>query len=223
MVEGLEDRLGAVRRGFVDVLDLGCFDQSFSLPGTRIVRCDAGTLFSQNGVRAEEDALPFAEASFDLVVSAGVLDTVNDLPGALVQIRRALRPGGLFLGAFAGAGTLAVLRAAFRDAERDAPAARFHPQIDVRAAGDLMLRAGFTLPVADTETLFARYGNLFKLVADLRGMAATNMLVERSPLTKGAVGRAASAFADSADADGRVSERFNTIFLTGWAPETNGS
>lgn len=214
MIEGIDDRLAAVRRSFGDVLDLGCFDRGFALPNTDIVRCDAGRAFAR--VQADEDRLPFADASFDLIVSAGVLDTVNDLPGALTLIRRALRPDGLFLGAFAGAGSLPKLRVALREA--DPAAARVHPQIDVRAAGDLMARAGFALPVADTEGLEVRYAALHPLIADLRGMAATNILASRTPMTRDSYARATAAFAAHADADGRVSERFEIVFVTGWAP-----
>src|SRR4051812_42838416 len=151
MLEGLLDRLDGVKREFRDVLDLGSFAGDLQLPGARIARLDAGFGFARaaGGVQADEDRLPFADASFDLVISAGVLDQVNDVPGALALVRRVLRPDGLFLGAFAGAGTLATLRACILAAEADRPAARFHPQIDVRSAGDLLSRAGFALPVAD--------------------------------------------------------------------------
>lgn len=219
MLEGIADRLAAVKRSFADVLDLGCADARLALPGAHITRADAGTAFAQaaGGVQADEDRLPFPPAAFDLVVSAGVLDTVNDLPGALVQIRRALRPGGLFLGAFAGAGSVAALRAAFRAA--DPGAARIHPQIDVRAAGDLLHRTGFVLPVADTEVLTARYADLTALIRDLRGMAATNVLVGRRALSRKTLSAAGAAFAAQADPDGRVSEKFAVVFMTGWAPE----
>lgn len=217
MLDGLHDRLDAVKREFGQVLDLGCADRRFVLPGATIVRCDAGAAFAADGVQADEDRLPFAAAGFDLVVSAGVLDTVNDLPGALTLVRRALRPGGLFLGAFFGAGGLPRLRAAFRAA--DPGAARLHPQIDVRAAGDLLLRAGFALPVADTEGVTVRYADLAGLVRDLRGMAASNLLADRTPLSRATLGAAARAFADQADPDGRIAERFEVIFVTGWSPE----
>lgn len=218
MLEGIAERLAGVKREFRDVLDLGSFDGSFTLPGARITRLDAGARFAarSGGVQADEDRLPFPEASFDLVVSAGVLDQVNDVPGALIQIRRALRPDGLFLGAFAGAGSLAVLRAAFLAAE---PAARFHPQIDVRSAGDLLSRAGFALPVADVETLTVRYAGIANLLRDLRGMAAGNLLPGAAPLTRTTLMRAAEGFAAEAGADGRTSERFEIVYLTGWAPD----
>ena len=221
MLDGLQERLDSVKRDFTDVLDLGCFDGGFAgPPGARIVRTDAGPRFAARagGIVAEEDHLPFAEESFDLIVSAGVLDSVSDLPGALIQARRALRPDGLFLAAFVGAGSLASLRAALRVAEGDRPAARLHPQIDVRSAGDLLMRAGFALPVADGETLNVRYGDLGGLLRDLRGMAATNALNGRRPLRRDTLARAYQAFADLADPDGRVPERFEIIFMTGWAP-----
>lgn len=221
MLEGIAERLEGVKREFRDVLDLGSFAGGFSLPGAQITRLDAGAAFAAaaGGIQAEEDMHPFPEASFDLVVSAGVLDQVNDVPGALALARRALRPDGLFLGAFLGAGTLATLRAAFREAEGERPVARFHPQIDVRAAGDLLGRAGFALPVSDTETLTVRYASIFGLFRDLRGMAATNLLPGTPPLTRAAVARAAQAFAARADPDGRTAERFEIVYLTGWAPD----
>lgn len=223
MLEALAERLGAVRRTFRDVLDLGCFDAAFVAPaGARVARLDAGRRFAAaaapGSVQADEDRLPFADAAFDLIVSAGVLDSVNDLPGALALARRALRPDGLFLAAFAGAGSLPMLRAALRAAEGERPAARLHPQIDVRAAGDLLVRAGFALPVADVETLDVRYRGIGGLLDDLRGMAAGNMLAQRQPLGRATLARAAEAFAARADADGRTTERFSIIYLTGWAP-----
>jgi SAM-dependent methyltransferase len=221
MLAGIADRLATVKRNFTDILDLGCFDGSFAPPAdATITRLDAGSRFAAEveGLQGEEDQPHFGEGSFDLIVSAGVLDSVNDLPGALALARRALRPDGLFLAGFTGAGTLATLRAALREAEGDRPVARIHPQIDVRSAGDLLVRAGFALPVADVEGLTVRYADLFRLVRDLRGMAATNVLTARQPLTRTTFARAAQAFADHADPDGRVAERFEIIYLTGWAP-----
>ena len=222
MIEGIDDRLRSVKRGFTDYLDLGCFDAGFTPPdGARVARLDPGFAFARaaGGIQADEDKLPFADAVFDCVVSAGVLDQVNDLPGALSLIRRTLKPDGLFLGAFLGAGSLSALRHSLRSAETEQPAARIHPQIDVRSAGDLLVRAGFALPVADVETLRVRYAGLDRLLTDLRGMASTNMLTERSPLGRTALARAAEAFAGMADAQGRTEERFEIIFLTGWAPD----
>lgn len=221
MLDGIGDRLDLVKRPFADVLDLGCFDAGLvPPPGARIARCDAGFAFARaaRGVQADEDRLPFADVSFDLVVSAGVLDQVDDLPGALSLIRRVLRPDGLFLGAFVGAGSLPVLRAALRIAEGDRPAARLHPAIDVRAAGDLLSRAGFALPVADIETLDVGYSGVGRLFDDLRGMAAGNVLIGRRALSRTALAATASAFA-AAGQDGRTRERFDIVFATGWAPD----
>lgn len=221
MLDGIAERLASVKRSFSDVLDLGSFDGAFALPsGARVARLDAGFTFAKRaaGIQADEDRLPFADQSFDLVVSAGVLDQVNDLPGALALIRRVLRPDGLFLGALSGANTLATLRGAVRGAETDRPIARFHPRIDVRSAGDLLMRAGFALPVADTEMLRVRYRDMGRLIGDLRGMAATNVLAERHSISRAMLARAASAFADAADPDGRTTEHVEIIFLTGWSP-----
>ena len=221
MLDGIAERLGAVKRDFADVLDLGCFDAAFAPPpGARVARLDAGLAFARaaSGVQGDEDRLPFADGAFDLVVAAGTLDTVSDLPGALTLARRVLRPDGLFLGAFVGAGSLPALRAALRAADGERPVARLHPLVDVRSAGDLLVRAGLTLPVADVETLSVRYGGIGRLLDDLRGMAGGNVLAERHPLTRGGVARAAAAFAGAADADGRTTERFDLVFLTGWSP-----
>ena len=221
MLEGLADRLDAVSREFRDVLDLGCFDGGFvPPPGARVARLDAGFAFARaaGGVQADEDRPPFADGAFDLIVSAGVLDSVNDLPGALTLARRMLRPDGLFLAAFVGGDSLATLRSLLLAAEADRPAARAHPRIDVRSAGDLLVRAGFALPVADFETLEVRYRDLGRLFADLRGMGATSLLAERPPLGRATLARAAEGFAERAAPDGRVTERFDLMFLTGWSP-----
>jgi len=221
MIEGIEERLASVARDFADFLDLGCHQGGFAPPsGGRIARIDAGFGFARaaGGVQGDEDRLPFADAAFDCVVSAGVLDSVNDLPGALALIRQTLRPDGLFLGAFAGAGSLSTLRGALREAEPDRPAPRLHPQIDVRAGGDLLVRAGFALPVADTESVTVRYRDPLTLLADLRGMGASNVLRSRHPLGRAVLARALGALTARADADGRIAERFEIVFLTGWAP-----
>lgn len=212
MADELVARLDLVTRPFADALDLGC---AGGYLGERLRERGLDV----TGADGDEDRLPFAAASFDLVVSAGTLDTVNDLPGALIQIRRALRPDGLFLAAFLGAGSLPRLRRALRAAEEaeGRPAApRIHPQIDVRAAGDLLTRAGFALPVADTERLDLRYAAFATLIEDLRGAAATNILAARDRRPFGRHGLAA-AIADFEKAGGTV-ERFEIVHLAGWAP-----
>jgi SAM-dependent methyltransferase len=221
MVEGLLDRLDSVTRTFTDVLELGCFDAGLPLPpGVHPVRTDPGRRFAamNGGRQIDEDRLDFADASFDLVVSAGTLDSVGDLPGAFALIRRMLRPDGLFLAAFTGGGTLSTLRRTLIEAEGDRPAPRIHPQVDVRSAGDLLVRAGFALPVAVSETLTVRYGNIFTLFADLRGMAASNIMPGRVPLRRDTLARAAEIFAAAADPDGKTRELFDILYLTGWAP-----
>lgn len=222
MLDGIAERIEAVKRPLNDFLDIGSFAGGFTPPPhARVARLDAGHAFARavGGVQGDEDRLPFADASFDCVVSAGVLDQVNDVPGALALARRVLRPDGLFLGAFVGAGSLPALRAALMAGDDPRAIARVHPQIDVRSAGDLLVRAGLTLTVADVETLTVRYSSLFRLIEDLRGMAATNLLRDTPPLSRAALARAADAFAARADADGRVSETFRIVYLTGWAPD----
>jgi NADH dehydrogenase [ubiquinone] 1 alpha subcomplex assembly factor 5 len=206
--EELLDRLDLVARPFARVLELSADPW-------------LGARLEERGlevVRVTEEALPALDpAAFDLALSVGLLDTINDLPGVLALLRRALKPDGLFLGAFAGAGSLPRLRQAMRAGEaaegRD-PSPRIHPQIDVRAAGDLLTRAGFALPVADREVVEVRYAALSRLVADLRLMGATNILTQRAPVPFTRLGLAAAA----ADFGTGTVERFELVFLSGWAP-----
>lgn len=224
----LLDRLSLVRRDFRSALDLGCHDSYLATrlrgAGIEVTCADAGLRFARasGGVQADEDLLPFKDACFDLVVSVGVLDSLNDLPGALTLIRRSLKPDGLFLAAFAGAGTLPRLRSAMSaaDAVLDAASPRIHPQIDVRAAGDLLTRAGFKLQVADSAPVDVRLPSLIGVVRDLRAMAATNIMAARSKVPIGRLGLAAAIadFEANADADGKTAERFEILYLTGWAP-----
>jgi SAM-dependent methyltransferase len=228
VADELTERLSLVKRDFRLALDLGCgggaLTRRLSERGIAVVGCDAGHAFARAaaGVQADEDRLPFADSSFDLVVSSGALDTVNDLPGALLLARRALKPDGLFLAAFAGAGSLPSLRSAMlaADAAAGGAAARIHPQIDVRAAGDLLARAGFALPVADCQRIEVRFGGLPQLVRDLRAMGAGNMLASRSrrPLGRLALAAAGAHFAAASEADGKTTETFEIVHLLGWAP-----
>jgi len=221
MLGGIVERLQEADSDFTDILDIGAQRGTFAWPGATITRIDAGGRFAalNGGICGEEDRLPLGDARFDLVVSAASLDQVNDLPGALTLIARALRPGGLFVAAFPGAGTLATLRQALRVAEPEPPAPRLHPQIDVRSAGDLLTRAGFADPVADTETLTVRYSGLARLIADLRGMAATNLLRARRPTSRPTLARLSQAYADLADGDGKTAERFEIVYMTGRSPD----
>lgn len=175
-------------------------------------------------VVADEEVLPFADGALDLVVSALSLHFVNDLPGALVQIRRALKPDGLFLAALAGGDTLTELRQAFAAAETEIEGGvspRVAPFADLREAGALLQRAGFALPVTDVDRLSVRYPSVFALMADLRRMGATNALVARRrvPLRRATLMRMAEIYAERfADADGRLRATFEIIWLSGWAP-----
>lgn len=215
--EELLARLDAVRRPIRSALVLG-------QPGDDLV--DALRVRSINPVLAglggagrriicEEDRLPIADFSMDLVLCVGGLDTVNDLPGSLVLFRRVLHPDGVFLGAMMAGGSLSTLRKAIAEAETGA-VARIHPQVDVRAAGDLLARAGFVLPVADIDMITARYATLAALVRDLRANGLTNSLATRHPMT--ASQYAATDCAMPRDEDGRFSESFAIAYLTGWAP-----
>lgn len=160
---------------------------------------------------------PIAGGPFDAVVSMAALDTVNDLPGALVHLRHALAPGGLLLATLVGAGSLPVLRRAMLAADGERPAARLHPQVDSRAASALLQRAGFARQVVDQYPLTVRYASLERLTGDLRDQGLTSVLGDRAPpLGKAALERARQAFASAADADGKVSERFEILTMTAW-------
>lgn len=226
MLDELLDRLADVKRDLPEALVIGCPDDSartaLQAMGKRVLCADPGfaAARAQGGVQVDEDALPFADDSFDLILACGTLDSVNDLPGALILMRRALRPDGLMLAAFTGAGTLPRLRAALMTGEGDRPGQHVHPQVDVRSAGDLLSRAGFAMPVADSDTLTVRYGDMLRLMYDLRGMGAGNMLASRPPfLRKHALIGAAGHFSAAADADGRTPEQMTILYLSGWKPD----
>lgn len=231
MLDELIDRLRDVQRDLPEALVIGAPDDSarraLEAMGKRVVCVDPGFLAARGcalggglAVQADEDALPFADDSFDLVLACGTLDSVNDLPGALILMRRILRPDGLMLAAFAGAGGLPVLKAALLAGEGDRAGQHIHPQVDVRSAGDLLSRAGFAMPVADGDMLTVRYGDIVRLMRDLRGMGATNVLTDRPPhLTRDVLMRAGGHFASAADADGRTAEQMAMLFLSGWKPD----
>src|SRR6202012_544789 len=159
-----------------------------------------------------------------LVISALALQFVNDLPGALVQIRRALKPDGLFLAVLLGGETLTELRQAFAAAEAEIEGGvspRVAPFADLRDIGGLLQRAGFALPVTDVDRVVVRYGNAFGLMQDLRRMGATNSLIERrkTPTRRATLVRMAEIYAERfADPDGRIRATFDIIWLSGWAP-----
>lgn len=221
------DRLADVRRDFREALVIGAptdiLPSALKKQGLRVTVADPGPRMAamQGGFCLCEDApLPFAPASFDLILSCGTMDSVNDVPGLLVQLRELLRPDGLLLAAFMGAGSLPRLRSALLAADGNRPAQRIHPQIDVRTAGDLLMRAGFALPVADVQSLDVGYDGLLGLLGDLRGMGAAQCLVSTPPpLTRAGLVRAIEDFASGADADGRTRERFEIIQISGWRPD----
>ncbi|HEX9903342.1 MAG TPA: methyltransferase domain-containing protein [Propylenella sp.] len=175
------------------------------------------------GAVADEEALPIGAASIDLFASALALQWTNDLPGALVQVRRALRPDGLFLAAMTGGETLMELREALVAAEtelRGGASPRVTPQADIRELGALLQRAGLQLPVADRDRLTVRYKSAFDLYFDLQRMGATNALAqrERRPGSRRLLVRAAEIYAERfSDPDGRVRATFEVISLSGWA------
>jgi SAM-dependent methyltransferase len=229
----LNERLGVVLRRFARAVDLGT-------PGDAVCRVLAAGRHAELIVAAapdaaqsegpwaqvitDEEALPFADGSLDLVVSALALQFVNDLPGTLVQIRRALRPDGLLLAALVGGDSLIELRESFAMAESEMEGGispHVAPFADLRDLGGLLQRAGFALPVVDSDRLTVRYDSAFTLMRDLRHMGATNVLNERrrTPLRRATLLRMAEIYAARhADADGRVRATFEIVWLSGWAP-----
>jgi len=207
--------------GTVIAVDASAARSPLRLGGT------AGEAAGNVAIAANEELLPFPDASLDLVVSALALQFVNDLPGTLIQIRRALKPDGLLLAALVGGDTLTELRQAFAAAEAEIEGGvspRVAPFIDVREAGALLQRAGFALPVTDVEKLTVRYGSPIALMHDLRRMGATNALVERRrrPLRRATLARMAEIYRERfADADGRVRATFEIVWLSGWAPHAS--
>ena len=175
-------------------------------------------------VRCDEEILPFAGASLDLVTSSLVLHWANDLPGVFVQVRRALRPDGLFLGALFGGDTLCELKESFLRAESEVEqgaSPRVSPFVDVRDVGMLLQRAGFSLPVVDIDTIPVMYSSPFKLMADLRGMGESNVLTQRRLMfsRRETVLRASEIYSQKfSDKTGAVRATFQVIWFLGWAP-----
>ncbi|WP_164157812.1 class I SAM-dependent methyltransferase, partial [Sandarakinorhabdus rubra] len=186
---------------------------------------DADGAGEQKGlaVVADEACLPFAGGAFDLVVSAGALTTVNDLPGALAGIRRVLRPDGLLLAAFVGGMSLVELRACLLEAEAaitGGAGSHTAPMVEAQAAAGLLTRAGLVMPVVDIDRVTLRYGSLFDLFADLTAMGARSVLAERRPLRRDVLMDAARRFAAMADADGKTGVTVEILHLAAWAPGT---
>ena len=239
VAERLAERLDEVRRDFANVLELGCHHGA--LTGLLAARPGINTLIAadlspacaalstrpwkrSHGVAADEEALPFAAGVFDLVVSNLALHWVNDLPGTLIQVRRALKPDGLLLAAFLGGATLTELREALMAAELEiegGASPRVSPFADVRDAGALLQRAGFALPVVDRDRITVSYDSALELMADLRAMAETNAVAERSArfTRRATLLRAAALYQERfGGSDGRITASFEVIYLTAWAP-----
>ena len=219
MVEDVLDRLAFLRHAPARALVVGDFTgalaTALAAQGVVVTRADPALVAGEAPID-EERPLPFADG-FDLIVSLGTLDTVNDLPGALLHLRRALAPEGLAIVAMPGAGSLPTLRAIMLNADGERPAPRLHPQVDVRAGGQLLQRAGFADPVVDSHSITVSYRSLDRLVGDLRAQALSACLSRGgAPLGKAALARARAAFADVAQ-DGRVTETFEILTLSGWA------
>lgn len=232
--EDMAERLGAISREFPRALDLGAYH---GIVGRAIAASDSiremiyadpcMALLEQGpkaGLVCDAEFLPFAPESFDLVVSALNLHFANDLPGALIQIRRSLKPDGLFLAAVLGGETLRELREAFTIAESEVEGGaspRVIPFADIRDYGALLQRAGFAMPVTDADKFNVTYATPFDLMRELRAMGAANMLNDRSrkPLRRATLFRAAEIYAERYSIQGgRVNATFEIIHLSGWAP-----
>ena len=228
------ERLSVVKRQFPLALNLGFHTQNLSSVlrplaqiGSILESEAIANLFEQEGghrIIADDDALPFGEQSFDLAVSGLSLHLVNDLPGALIQIRRALKADGLMLAALLGGQTLHELRQSWLIAEEELTGGvspRVAPFADVRDLGRLIQRAGFSLPVADTDVVRVTYPSPLALMAEIKGMGASNMLVDRRrvPVTRALLMRAAQVYAERFGlSDGRIPATFEIITLTAWVP-----
>jgi SAM-dependent methyltransferase len=217
VTEDLADRLAAVRRDFADVADIWS-------PGDVLPPAGRFKSVARFAPDSGSEVLPLPPESIDLAVSALAFQFVNDLPGVLAQIRRALKPDGLLLAAMVGGDTLTELRQSFAAAEAECEGGvspRVVPFADLRDIGGLLQRAGLALPVTDVDRVVVRYDSAFALMADLRRMGASNILVERrrTPTRRATMLRMAQIYGERfADADGRIRATFDVIWLSGWAP-----
>ena len=218
VAEDMEERLAAVTRGFSDTAEIWT-------PGELLRKQAADRFKSITRIDPDEtETLRLAPESLDLAVSALAFQFVNDLPGVLAQIRRALRPDGLLLAAMIGGDTLTELRQSFAAAEAECEGGvspRVAPFADLRDIGGLLQRAGLALPVTDVDRVVVRYDSAFALMADLRRMGATNILIERrhTPTRRATMLRMAQIYRERfSDPDGRIRATFDIIWLSGWAP-----
>jgi SAM-dependent methyltransferase len=234
VADDFAERLAIVRRDFPIAASIGAYhgllaDQMRKLTTIgKIIDLEPSllSLIRAKGLKvvADDEALPFAENSLDLVVSGLSLQLVNDLPGALIQINRALKPDGLFLGAMLGGETLKELREAWILAEDEllgGASPRVAPFADVRELGGLLQRAGFSLPVADNDVIEVTYPSPLALMHEIKAMAASNMLTDRrrTPVTRSLLLRAAEIYQQRFELPGgRVPATFEIVTLTGWVP-----
>ncbi len=223
LAEDMAERLNAVLRDFTSAAEVGT-------PGDRVSTALAGRFNRYARIdlpERESEPLPVPAESLDLAISVLAFQFVNDLPGVLAQIRRALRPDGLLMAAMAGGDTLTELRQSFAAAEAELEGGvspRVAPFADLRDVGALLQRAGLALPVTDVDRIVVRYDNAFGLMHDLRRMGATNILVERQrkPTRRATMLRMAEVYGERfADPDGRIRATFDIIWLSGWAPHEN--
>ncbi|WP_262271999.1 methyltransferase domain-containing protein [Microvirga yunnanensis] len=227
-VEDLEERLSTVLRTFSLALDVGTPTPAAAEVLRRSGRAETvvrlSSVAEEGGILGDEERLPFSGERFDLAVSLLALQGVNDLPGTLIQIRRALKPDGLFIGALLGGSTLTELRQSLTQAEAEIEGGvspRVAPFADLRDIGGLLQRAGFALPVTDSDVVRVRYASAFALMQDLRRMGLTNALHDRRrvPLRRATLMRTAEIYAERfGDADGRIPATFEIVWLSGWAP-----
>ena len=233
--QDLAERLEPIMRNFSVAVDLaarkGAFREALAESDAAdrvdlLIEADLSPamLAGRSGARvvADDERLPFADASLDLVVSTLALHWTNDVVGSLIQVRRALRPDGLFIGAFLGGVTLTELRQSLVAAEAEilgGAGSRVSPFADAADAAGLLQRAGFTQPVADVDRVTVTYAHPLRLLADLRQMGETNVLAERHPraLTRALLARTCEIYAERfGAADGRVPATFEILTLTGW-------
>lgn len=225
IADELRERLLAVTRDFERILIIGPlaqWAQHIIADRAATVTCAALCEAERGGsalVFDAEDRLPIAPESYDVIITAGTMDSVNDLPGALIQMRRSLRPDGLLLATLFGAGTLSTLKSVMMAAAPDMVQPHIHPQIDIRQAADLLHRTGFMIPVADVDTIDIAYRDWRRLVDDLRDMGVGNALLgSRRYLGRSFPAQLDKAWHAIADDNGRVRERFCLLHISGWAP-----
>ena len=213
MVDDVIDRLGFLRVTPQRALVIGEWTGSLAIQ----LRAMGAEVTDAEPAGGFAEELPFPFGPFDFIASLGTLDTVNDLPGALIHLRGALAPGGLTIASFLGAGSLPSLREAMRIADGERPAPRIHPQVDVRAGGQLLQRAGFADPVVDYRTLTVRFGSMGALVADLRAQGLGNVLARCGPPLNREQRTAARLAFETGDGIGqKITERFELLTLSGW-------